>query len=90
MRAFHHGVALPKKKCMDLGCFIVCRRTGKIQKNIIPPSKIVNRGGETIPRCWSGGCGHGGGCSKLLALAKTGLEPTHSSVKLVMTKHFKK
>jgi hypothetical protein len=70
---------------MDLGRFIVRRRTGKIQKNIIPPSKIINGGGEMIPRCWSGGCGHGGGRSKLLALAKTGLEPTDSFVKLVLT-----
>jgi hypothetical protein len=70
---------------IDLGHFIVCRRTGKIQKNMIPPSKIVDGGGETIPRCWSGGCGHGGGHSELLALAETGLEPTDPSVKLVLT-----
>jgi hypothetical protein len=69
---------------MDLGHFIVRRRTGQIQKNIIPLSKIVDGGGEMIPRCWSSGCGHGGGCSELLALAKTGLEPTDSSEKLVL------
>ncbi len=54
-------------------------------KNIVPPSKIVNKGGGTIPRCWCGGCGHGGGRSKLLALAKSGLKPTNSSVKLALT-----
>jgi hypothetical protein len=77
-------VALPKKKNMDLGHFIVRRRMGKIQKNIIPPSKIIDGGGEMIPRCWSGGCSHGGGRSELLALAKTGLEPMDSSMKLVL------
>jgi hypothetical protein len=70
---------------LDLGRFIMRKRAGKIQKNIVPPSKIVNRGGETIPRCWSSGCGHGGSRSELLALAKLRLEPTDSSVKLVLT-----
>jgi hypothetical protein len=56
-----------------------------VPKNIVPPSKIVNKGGGTIPRCWCGGCGHGGGRSKLLALAKSGLKPTNSSVKLALT-----
>ncbi len=70
---------------MDCGHFVKLPREGKFQKNIIPPSKIVNEWGETIPRCWSGGCGHGGGRSESLALAKSGLEPTDFSVKLVLT-----
>jgi hypothetical protein len=74
-----------KKLPMELGHFVMRNRAGKIQKNIITPSKIVNRGGEMIPRCWSGRCGHGGGCTKTLALAKLGLKPTDSSVKLVLT-----
>ncbi len=69
----------------DQGHFVDRKRMGKIQKNSIPPSKIVNRGGETIPRCWGGGCGHGGGRPELLASAKSRLEPTDSSVKLVLT-----
>jgi hypothetical protein len=56
---------------MDLGRFVMRNQAGKIQKNIIPPSKIVDRGAETIPRCWSGRCGHGGGRTKLLALAES-------------------
>jgi hypothetical protein len=74
-----------KKLPIDLGRFVMRKRAGKITKNIVPPSKIVNRGGETIPSCWSGRCGHGGSRSKLLALAKSRLEPTDSSVKLVLT-----
>jgi hypothetical protein len=70
---------------MDYGRFVKRHREGKIQKNIIPLSKIVGGWGETIPRCWSGGCGHDGGHSKSLALAKSGLEPTDSSVELVLT-----
>ncbi len=70
---------------MDLGQFVMPNQAGEIQKNIIPPSKIVNRGGEMIPRCWSGGCSHGGGRTKLLALAESGLKPTDSSMKLVLT-----
>jgi hypothetical protein len=43
--AFYHGVALPKNLPMDLGRFVMRNQAGKIQKNIIPPSKIVIRGG---------------------------------------------
>jgi hypothetical protein len=60
-------------------------RTGWLQKKFIPPSKIADRGGEAIPRCWCGGCGHGGGRTESLALIETGSEPTDSSVKLVLT-----
>jgi hypothetical protein len=60
-------------------------RTGRIQKDFIPPSKIADSGGEAIPRCRCNGCGHGGGRTKSLALVETGLEPTDSSVKLVLT-----
>jgi hypothetical protein len=70
---------------MDCGGFVKRPREGKFQKNIIPPSKIVGGWGETIPRCSSGGCGHGGGRSELLALAKLGLESTDFSIKLVLT-----
>ncbi len=69
---------------MVLERILMRKNEGEIQKKIVPPSKIVDRGGEMIPRCWSGGCSHGGSCSKLLALAKLGLEPTDSSVKLVL------
>jgi hypothetical protein len=60
-------------------------RTGRRQKNFIPPSVIADRGGEAIPRCRCGGCGHGGGRTASLALVKTGPEPTDSSVNLVLT-----
>jgi len=60
-------------------------RTGRLQKNFIPPSKIADRGGEAIPRCRCGGCGHGGGRTNSLALVEMGPEPTDSSVKLVLT-----
>ncbi len=78
-------VRLCQNLFMDCGRFVKQPREGKFQKNVIPLSKIVGGWGETIPRCWSGGCGHGGGRSELLALAKLGLEPTDSSVKLVLT-----
>ncbi len=84
VRAFHHGVALPNIFADGPWAFCCLLEDGKISKKYYPPSKIIDRGGGTIPRCWSGGCGHGGGCSKLLALVKTGLEPTDSSVKLVL------
>jgi hypothetical protein len=58
--------------------------TGRRQKNFIPPSKIADRGGGAIPRCRCGGCGHGGGRTKSLALIEMGSEPTDSSVKLVL------
>jgi len=54
-------------------------------ENFIPPSKIVNRRGGMIPRCWDSGCGHGGGRYEPLALVNMGLEPTDSSVQLVLT-----
>jgi hypothetical protein len=78
-------VRLCRNLFMDCGRFTNQPREGNFQKNIIPPSKIVGGWGKTIPRCWSGGCGHGGGHSESLALAKSGLEPTDSSVKLVLT-----
>ncbi len=40
-----------KKLPMDLGHFVMYKRAGKIQKNIVPPSKIVNRKGKTILTC---------------------------------------
>jgi hypothetical protein len=54
------------------------------QKDFIPLSKIADSGGEAIPKCRSGGCGHGGGCTESLALVETGLTPTDSSMKLVL------
>ena len=59
-------------------------RTGRLQINFIPPSKIANRGVGAIPRCRCGGCGHGGGRTESLAVVETGPEPTNSSVKLVL------
>jgi hypothetical protein len=35
---------------MDYGRFVKPTREGKIQKNVIPPSKIVDGWGKTIPR----------------------------------------
>jgi hypothetical protein len=60
---------------MLLGRVIKHSRPGEFQKDVVPPSKIVNKGGGTIPRCWCGECGHGGGCSESLGLAKLGLGP---------------
>jgi hypothetical protein len=70
---------------VNSGCVHAHYRTGRLQKNFIPPSKIANRGGEGIPRCRCGGYGHGGGRTESLALVETGPEPTDSSVKLVLT-----
>jgi hypothetical protein len=70
---------------MLLGQVVERSRRGEFQKDIVPPSKIVNKGGRTIPRCWCGGYGHGGGCSESLGLVKSELGPTDSSVKLVLT-----
>jgi hypothetical protein len=70
---------------MDHGRFFEPIGEGKIQKNIIPPSKIVDGWGRTIPRCWSGGCGHGGGRSETLALAESRSGLTDSSVEPVLT-----
>jgi hypothetical protein len=86
---FYHGEALPKIVCDGLWAFCQTSQGGKIQKNIIPPSKIIGGWGETIPRCWSSRCCHDNGHSELLALAKSGLEPTYSSLKVLLTYHLK-
>ncbi len=44
-RAFHHGVALQNIFADGPWAFPCSLEDGKFQKNIIPPSKIVDRGG---------------------------------------------
>jgi hypothetical protein len=88
--ALYHGVVHPNTAFDGQWAHPRSLEDGKASKYFIPPSKIVDRGGGAIPRCRCGGCGHGGGCSEMLALVKTGLEPTDSSVKLVLTQHFKR
>jgi hypothetical protein len=82
--AFYHGVALPNTLFDGRWSHPRSLQDGKSSKKNISPSKIVDRGGGTIPRWRCGGCGHGGGRFESLALVKTGLEPTDSSVKMVL------
>jgi hypothetical protein len=73
------------RRVILLGQVVKHSRPGEFQKNIDPPSKIADKGGRTISRCWCGRCGHVDGHSELLSSAKSGLGPTDSSVKLVLT-----
>jgi len=68
-----------------MGASLLVRGRDSFKKSSSHHLKSPIEGGGAIPRCRCGGCGHGGGRSKSLALVETSLEPTDSSVKLVLT-----
>jgi hypothetical protein len=67
----------------DVVGFVGRQGAGEIQKKIVSPSNIVDKGGRTLLRCRRGGQGHGGMRSKLLGWVKAGQRPMDSFIESV-------